>query len=120
MKRLALVFILLAGACGHKAPPPGKPDVTPPEIVLTYPKNNDTLGVDTVRPEFEIKDKSPIKTYILILDGRNIVSTSDTDSLFFTTDSLVDSLPHTLSLRASDIWDNWGVSPDVKFFVKKK
>jgi len=116
---ISSLLLIVITACGHKAPPPGKPDISPPEITIIFPKNGDTLSMDTVRVEVEVKDSSAIKEYILIIDGMRRVTTEDTDSLFFTTDSLVDTLPHTLSVRASDVWDNWGTSPPVKFFIKR-
>ncbi len=122
MKRfIAVAFIvLIIGACGHKAPPPGKPDIEPPTLTVLYPVNGETLTVDTVRIKLKIEDKSPIKLLRIVIDGKVYKSTGDIDSLFFTTDSLVDSLPHRFIIKASDVWDNWGTSPPVNFYLKKR
>ncbi len=117
MKKFAIIAILIT-ACGHKAPPPGKPDISPPIVKIIYPENGDTLSGDTIKVKTSIKDSSRIKEIQLILDGQSILTTHDTDSLFFSTGELSDTIPHTLVIRARDEWDNWGISPPVRFFVK--
>ncbi len=122
MRRLIVLSVIfaVAVACGHKAPPPGKPDIEPPVITVLYPSNGETLSIDTVHIKLKIEDKSPIKIMRIVLDGKVYKSTGKVDSLFFTTDSLVDSLPHKFVIKASDVWDNWGASPSVKFYLKRK
>ncbi len=120
MRKLVIpVFLSLLTGCGHKAPPPGKPDTLAPVIRIIYPAEGDTVKEDTVYVKAEISDSSKVTRFQLILDGNTAVTTSDTDSLFFTTGSLEDTLYHSIILRAMDEWDNWGTSPPVKFFIKK-
>ncbi len=120
MKRLIITAIItLLAACGHKEAPPGKPDISPPEIKILYPANGDTLVEDTVKVKASIVDSSKIVQIQLILDGSVVVTTGDTDSLFFSTENLTDTISHSLAIRAKDEWDNWGVSPAVRFFIKR-
>lgn len=116
---VSFIFLIIA-ACGHKVPPPGKPDIGPPTITVLYPASGETLSVDTVHIRLKIEDESPIKLMRIELDGKVYKSTNDMDSLFFTTDSLVDSLPHNFIIKASDVWDNWGASSPVNFYLRKK
>jgi len=115
LKKLLIFAGLFLLSCGYKAPPPGKPDWTPPVVNLVFPKDGDTLFQDTPCV-FTVRDESQIKKVILFAGSRKINqdSTAPFEIIIFV-DSLKDSVV-TIKLRAYDAWDNMGESQSVKVF----
>lgn len=114
--RILLLTLLVLIGCGSKMPPPGKPDLDPPRINITYPEAFDTVkGVVYIR--YTCEDKSPIDWIKLYVDGRITFTLSNlSDSIPFKSDSLYDE-EHKLMLEAKDKWDNVGKSPIVQIIT---
>ena len=120
----SILFILLFAfaGCGSKMPPPGKPDIDPPSIKITYPVPFDTIkGIVNVK--YLCTDKSPVMWVKLYVDGRIFYTDSAVSfSIPFKSDTLYDG-KHNLMLEAKDKWDNAAKSPIVTIITnngKKK
>ena len=109
IEALLLLLPVIFFGCGSKMPPPGKPDIDPPEIEITYPQAMDTIK-GSIYVKFSYKDKSPLQWIRLYVDGvRSASDSSFSDSLLFKSDTLYDGV-HKLMLEAKDKWDNLGKS----------
>jgi hypothetical protein len=119
-ERLAAVLLLipsLFSGCARKAPPPGKPDVTPPLLQILYPTPNDTLS-DTVRLGIQVSDRSSIRSVRLFVDGNPVASDStEPYEILWDTSALVDTT-HSLYLQATDRWDNTGTSKPLTVYTR--
>ncbi|MEO0241780.1 MAG: Ig-like domain-containing protein [candidate division WOR-3 bacterium] len=119
MKRIILPFIFVlffVHSCGYKAPPPGKPDWTPPVVKLLNPKDGDTLTSDTPL-QVSIQDDSRIRKLVLIVSGKTFMQDSvEPLELVAIIDSIKDSVVE-MRVRAFDIWDNVGESNPVKVHI---
>jgi hypothetical protein len=116
MKRLVFIFpALLLLSCGYKAPPPGKPDINPPQVRITYPLEGDTVYTDT-SVSFLINDESQIKRVALIINEKTVkVDSAPPFTLPLKLEDIQDSVA-IIKVRAVDIWDNTGESKPVKVF----
>jgi hypothetical protein len=116
MKRLVFIlpaFLLLS--CGYKAPPPGKPDINPPQVRITYPQEGDTVYTDT-SVSFLINDESQIKKVALVINEKTVeVDSTLPFTLPLKLEDIQDSVA-IIKVRAVDIWDNTGESKPVKVF----
>lgn len=111
---LPFLLVFLA-TCGYKAPPPGKPDWTPPQVKVVFPEEGDTIFSDT-SVIFSVLDESPVKKVILLINGRTISQDSVQPlSLLISVDSLKDT-QNEIKIKAVDLWDNMGESLPVKVF----
>ncbi len=101
-------IVLTMQACGRKAPPPGKPDSTPPEVRIVRPKPGEQVAPgDTLPLVLEIHDQSPIVKGMLRLTRGDTLLQDTTPPLTF---SLVvdSSWARSETLRILlDIWDKW-------------
>ena len=115
---LAVVFLLIA-YCARKAPPPGKPDLDPPQVVIISPHPGDTVA-GTVPIILQISDASEISFTSILVDGRQIMSdTCARDSFWLDTAPYAETL-HTIVARATDFWDNSGESRPVEVFISRQ
>jgi len=104
---IGLTWVVLS-ACGRKAPPPGKPDSTPPEVRIVQPKPlQEVAPGDTVPLVLEIHDQSPIVQGVLRLMRGDTLLRDTTEPLTFSL--VVDTQwARTETLRILlDIWDKW-------------
>ena len=116
MKRLVFIFpAFLLLSCGYKAPPPGKPDINPPQVRITYPLDGDTVYTDT-SVSFLINDESQIKKVTLVINEKTVeVDSTPPFTLPLKLEDIQDSVA-IIKVRAVDIWDNMGESKPVKVF----
>lgn len=116
MRRLTFAFLaFFIMSCGYKAPPPGKPDVNPPQIRITFPQEGDSLYADTT-VNFLINDESAIKKVALLVNEKVVsVDSIPPFSLEIKLETIQDSVA-TVKVRATDLWDNTGESRPVKIF----
>ncbi len=114
--KLILLFILLSLSCASRMPPPGKPDIDPPDIKIISPTNGDTVrGLLSVK--YVYSDRSSLGWLGVYIDGRRVMEDSVIrDSILLKVDSLLDTM-HTLYLEAKDKWDNLGRSNHIRFFT---
>ncbi len=112
VKTLLLFSLFAFSGCGSKMPPPGKPDIDPPRIKITYPRSMDTVK-GSIYIKYSYEDKSSLKWIRLYIDGiKSLLDSSLSDSLLFKSDTLYDGV-HKLMLEAKDRWDNVGKSKTV-------
>ncbi|MDI6851321.1 MAG: Ig-like domain-containing protein [bacterium] len=108
-----MAFFIIS--CGYKTPPPGKPDVNPPQIKITFPEEGDTIYADTI-VNFFINDESAIKKVALLINEKIVsVDSIPPFSLEIKLETIQDSVA-TVKVRATDFWDNTGESRPVKIF----
>jgi hypothetical protein len=115
---LFLVSIWITGfGCARKAPPPGKPDLEAPVLEILYPADDDTVS-DSVLVQTTVKDKSPIQSVALFVDG-TLASSDSTDPYepLWDTSELLDT-SHTLYIQSVDRWDNRGRSSPIRVFTR--
>ena len=105
-----VIFMLFFLGCGSRMPPPGKPDIDPPVVKITYPGEMDTVK-GTVYVKYNYEDRSLPRLVSLYVDGIRTVldSMQFMDSLMFKSDTLLDGI-HRLQVVAQDKWDNVGKS----------
>ncbi len=114
MRRLGLVLVALA--CAHVAPPPGKPELDGPRLRFIYPRNGDTVS-GLVQVAVEAWDTSGVALVKLSADGEELGADSSEPFIFWwTTDTLYDQA-HTLRAEALDRWDNKS-SASIKIFTR--
>lgn len=108
--RIGYVTAVLV-SCGHRAPPPGKPDATPPELRWLYPAEGTVIHPgDSVGVVFEAVDSSDVVRALLKVGGVIVAGDStpplellwivDTARFHPTQETLV------LVLEVADFWDN--------------
>ncbi len=118
MKRnLSILFLLFLLACGHKAPPPGKPDLDGPEVKILYPLEGDTIWRDTTVVVDAIDRGSRVALVEIYLNGvKKATDSLEPYEFPLYIDSLQDTV-YSLRAKAKDVWDNWGSSPIIRFHV---
>ncbi len=107
LKSVAAALFLLA--CGHKAPPPGKPDATPPEVRLVQPPEGAVLRQgDTVAFVFEAVDSSEVVRAVVKVGGQTVVadSTPPLELLWIVDTARFHPAQETLELTL-EVWDYW-------------
>ena len=115
--RSSFILVFFVVGCGRKAPPPGKPDVDGPVLVIKGLAVGDTLR-DSVQVEVEAEDKSKIAFVSLFVDGTEKMRDSTSPYVFqIDTAQFPDTL-HTVQAKAIDVWDNWGESSKITVFSK--
>lgn len=114
MKDKILFIILIFSFCAKKAPPPGKPDIDPPEVEIVSPENNAFVS-GTTFVNVNAKDKSKIVYVEAFLDGNSLGQDSNPPYIFkfFPFDSI-----HFLNAIAVDEWDNKGRSGKIRVINK--
>ncbi len=96
-------------ACGHKAPPPGKPDTTPPEVRLVHPPDGVVLQQgDTVAFVFEAVDSSEVVRAVVRVGGQTVAadSTPPLELLWVVDTAVFHPAAETLELTL-EVWDYW-------------
>lgn len=113
MKNIIFILIFLL-FCAKKEPPPGKPDIDPPEVEIVSPEN-DAFVSGTTLVEVNVKDKSKIIYVEAFLDNNSLGQDSNPPYIFkfFPFDSV-----HFLSAIGVDEWDNRGKSGRIKVINK--
>jgi len=110
MRRLnGVVVALLLLACGHKEPPPGKPDTTPPKVRLLQPPEGAVLRQgDTVAFVFEAVDSSEVVRAVVKVGGQTIVADSvpPLELLWIVDTARFHPARETLELTL-EVWDAW-------------
>ncbi len=96
-------------ACGHRAPPPGKPDVTPPQVNLIRPPEGALLRPnDTVAFVLEVTDSSEVVRAVVRINDRVVVadSTPPLELLWIVDTAVFHPTAETLQLTL-EVWDYW-------------
>jgi len=123
MLEMKLVFIplilLLSISCGRRGYPPGKPELEGPEIKILFPSEGDTLR-DTVEVKVEAKDPSGVSFISLFVDQKEVLRDSSPPYEFKWDTSVLPDTIHTIFVKGTDRWDNWGESDKIQVYTENE
>jgi|Deesub1362B_J571_1020462.scaffolds.fasta_scaffold00043_5 hypothetical protein len=112
-KILFLLFLCFS-FCAKKAPPPGKPDIDPPDVEIVSPENGAFVSGTTL-VKVNAKDRSKV-IYVEAFADKNSLGQDSSEPYIFKFLPF-DSI-HFLSAVAIDEWDNRGKSGRIKVINK--
>jgi hypothetical protein len=113
-KKIILFIFILILLCAKKMPPPGKPDIDPPDVEIVSPLDGDSV-IGEIEVKINANDKSKIIYVELFVDDKKFGVDSLLPYIFKFSPS--DSV-HFLRASAIDEWENIGWSKKIKVINK--